>query len=59
MSDDDKKVFANGRAYVVGVIALAYSLRAAGTIEDPEAFDLAEGFVKEFEKRNGIKGIKP
>lgn len=52
MSEDDKEVFAKGRPYIVGLVALAFSLRWGWTHK--ETFKVAEKFVKEFERVNGI-----
>jgi hypothetical protein len=53
VTDDDKKTWAEAKPYVTGVVALIYTI---GTGLSPvEAFDMAEGFVAEFDKRNGLQ----
>jgi len=58
MSEEDKQTFNQGRPYVVGAVALAVILARpkAHLSQTPVeiAFDEAEAFVAEFEKRNGI-----
>lgn len=57
MSEDDKKTFAQGRPYVVGLVALVLALRDDPERRDPirDYFDVADSFIEEFEKRNEIK----
>lgn len=64
MSNEDKEVFEKGRPYIVGAVALAMLLTrpkyVIGEKATPivckegivAAFDDAEDFVAEFEKRN-------
>ena len=54
MTKEDKEVFAKGRQYIVGIVALVFALRRGpSAIHSPAvSFDLAEDFVEEFERRN-------
>jgi hypothetical protein len=54
MSEDDKEYFAKVRPYVVGLIALLFRTSSGLPLADAEAFDRAEDFVREFEKRNAL-----
>lgn len=50
----DKKDFEQARPFVVGVVALMFEMRMGMTLGADKAFDYAELFVAEFEKRNGL-----
>ncbi len=53
MSEDDKEVFKKGRPFVVGIVALL-AVVVGRPMKAEEAFEAAEAFVAEFERRNGI-----
>jgi len=51
MTEADKKTFKEARPYVIGIVALLFKLR--NPVHDtPTAFNAAERFIEEFEKRN-------
>ncbi len=53
MSEDDKEVYRGGRPYVLGIVALLFKLRQP-VLPPALAFDEAELFLGEFEKRAGL-----
>ena len=53
MSEDDKRLYREGRPYLLGIVALLFKLRQP-VLEVDQAFKAAELFVGEFEKQNGL-----
>lgn len=51
MNKDDKETFEKGRPFLMGIIALLYSITKP-TWDRETCFDQAEKFIKEFEKRS-------
>jgi hypothetical protein len=53
MNEEDKEAYQQAKPYLLGLVALALKLKSGW--DEKFAFDVAEEFMKEFEKRNEIK----